>query len=372
MALSLKTHKLVAVVVFIAAAVWIGTGKFASVGSEEANAAQPKSEQAPAPAPSLRTVAVVTPRFSDHAREIRLSGVTGADKRAVLAARSSGVISMLEITKGDIVSADQIVLSLEGADVAAAVTTAQATLAQRTQELEVAEKLFATGNTAELQLVGVRAAKAAAEAQLSQAEAAADRLNLRVPFTGVVDSVDAELGEWVQGGAPIATVLALDPIVVRAEVSELDVGYVNVGDKATVRLVNGEKMDGTVRYVAREASDLTRTFPVEVALPNADRAIPAGMTSNVSLFVKPVRSVIVPRSIITLSETGELGLRVIGPDNIARFASVVLIDDTPEGMVLTGVPADVRIVVSGQDLVRDGEKVSVAADPASIGAEAEK
>ncbi|MGB3313300.1 MAG: efflux RND transporter periplasmic adaptor subunit [Albidovulum sp.] len=368
----IKSHKIVAIIVLIAAAAWVGTGKFASVGSEEAHAAEPapdnpteSADTATAETSSLRTVAAVVPTFIDHAREIRISGVTGADKRAVLAARSSGIISSLTISQGDVIAADVTVMAVEGADVAAAVMTAQATLAQREQELEVAEKLFKTGNTAELQLIKVRAEKAAAEAGLSQAEAAVDRLSLRAPFAGVVDKVEVELGEWVQSGTPIATMLSLDPIVVRAEVSELDVGYVEVEDRASVRLVNGTTLQGTVRHIAREASEETRTYPVEVTLPNPDGAVPAGMTAEVSLFTQPERAVIVPRSVITLSSEGELGLRIVGQDDVAGFASVELIDDTPEGLVLTGVPEDARIIVLGQDLVRDGEKVSVK-DAATI------
>lgn len=363
MASRIKGHKIWAVLVLLAAGLWVGTGHFASVGSEAAEAAQADAALPPATAepakPALRTVAAVTPVFADHAREIRISGVTGADKSAVLAARANGVIATLDITKGDAVAADQVVMTVDGAEVAAAVAEARATLAQRSQELEVAEKLFASGNTAELQLIKVRADKAAAEAALSQAEAASDRLNLRAPFAGLVDSVDAELGEWVQTGTPIATILALDPIVVRAEVSELDVGFVAVGNRATVRLVNGQSMDGTVRHVARNASEGTRTFPIEVALPNPDRTLPAGMTAEVSLFTRPERAVTIPRSIITLSDEGVIGLRVVGADNVARFAGVELIDDTAEGLVVKGVPEGVRIVVSGQDLVRDGETVVV-------------
>ncbi|MCV2871496.1 efflux RND transporter periplasmic adaptor subunit [Defluviimonas sp. WL0050] len=374
MASHFKGHKVTAILVLVAATAWVATGKFASVGSEEAHAAQPAPEatsielaqdDGAAPASALRTVAALTPVFQDHAREIRISGVTGADKRTVLAARSDGVIAALPITQGDMVTDDQVVMTVEGADVAAAVMTAEATLAQRTQELEVAEKLFKSGNTAELQLIKVRADKAAAEAALSQAEAAADRLNLRAPFTGIVDKVDVELGEWVQTGTPIATVLSLDPIVVRAEVSEVDIGFVSVNDRAGIRLVNGRQLEGKVRHVAREASTQTRTYPVEVELPNPDGAVPAGMTAEVSLYTRPERAVTVPRSVITLSTQGELGLRIVGPDNVAHFASVELIDDTPEGLVLTGVPEDARIIVLGQDLVRDGETVSVK-DAASI------
>lgn len=378
MASRIKGHQIWAVLVLVAAALWVGTGKFASVGSEEAHASQAQPDapaaapgttpgtaaETPAP-PGLRVVAAMTPVFADHAREIRVSGITGADKRAVLAARTSGVISTLPISKGDRVAADDVVMTVEGMDVTAAVDEAKATLAQRAQELEVAEKLYQSGNTAELQLIKVRADKAAAEAALSQAEAAADRLNLSAPFAGFIDSVEVERGEWVQTGTPIATLLALDPIVVRAEVSELDMGYVAVGDRAEVSLVSGQEMSGTVRHISRDASEGTRTFPIEVALPNPDHAIPSGMTAEVRLYTQPEKAVTVPRSIITLSEEGVLGLRVVGADNVARFAGVELIDDTAEGLVVTGVPEGVRIIVSGQDLVRDGETVAVKDAPAA-------
>jgi multidrug efflux system membrane fusion protein len=159
----------------------------------------------------------------------------------------------------------------------------------------------------------------------------------------------------------VATILALDPIVVKAEVSERDLGSVSQGSTATVRLVSGAVLDGTVRLIAREASVETRTFPVEIALRNQDLALSSGMTSEVELKASPVRAVVVPRSVITLAEDGALGVRVVGADNIAQFAAVTVIDDTPEGLVVTGIPEGVRVIVAGQDLVRDGDSVDVTA-----------
>ncbi len=365
MASRFRAHRFSAILVLLAAGLWVGTGKFASVGSEEAHAAQPAPDEKTADEPAkaatpLRTVAAITPVFADHAREIRMSGATDADKRSVLAARADGIIKTLSVKQGDTVEADQAVMSIEGPEVIAGIATAEAALTQRQQELDVAEKLFKSGNTAELQLIAQRAALAAAEAQVSQAEAEADRLTLRAPFSGFVDGVDVELGEWVQTGTAIATLLALDPIVVRAEVSEIDVAHVRIGDTASVRLVSGEKLEGKVRHLSREASQGTRTYPIEIALPNPDHKIPAGMTTEVRLYAAPVQAVVVPRSVITLSSEGELGLRIVDKDNVAHFTSVELIDDTPEGLVLAGVPADARIIVAGQDLVRDGETVSVS------------
>ena len=365
MATFFKAHRIAATVVLVVAAAWVATGEFSAVGSQEAKASEPGSPAADAsvsgtvaPAP-LRTVAAVVPVFADHAREIRISGATSADKSAVLAARSDGIVETLGVAQGDEITADTLVLKLVGADVAASVATAEVALAQATQELVVGEKLYARGGLAELELTTRRSAKAAADAALQQAQSAEDRLLLKAPFAGTVDSVDVELGEWVQSGTAITTVLSLDPIVVKAEVSERDVAFVSIGGQARVRLVSGVEMEGTIRHVAKQASVGTRTFVVEVALPNPDKSIGSGMTAEVRLFAAPVPAVTVPRSVITLSEDGLIGLRVVGPDNIAQFAPVTLLDDTASGMIVTGVPADVRIIVAGQDLVRDGEQVTV-------------
>ena len=357
-----KFHRIAAFCVMVGAAAWIATGEFSSVGSAQTAEGKesPTPETPSETAPLVRTVSAVEPKFVDHAREIRLSGITEADKRTDLAARAEGVIASLALSKGGMVKAGAVVMVLEGPETVAQEEIAQIALAQKERDLEVAEKLFKGGSTSESALTNARSARDAAQAELNRAQAAADRLRLKAPFAGIVDSVSVELGEWVQTGTPVATILALDPILVKAEVSEVDLSSVSVGSTAKVRLVNGTEMDGTVRLVAREASAQTRTFPVEIALPNPDLTLPSGMTAEVSLYAAPTRAVVVPRSIITLAEDGELGLRIVGPDNLAQFAAVKIIDDTPDGLVVTGVPEGVRIITAGQDLVSNGEKVDVA------------
>lgn len=369
MASSIRFHRIAAILVLIGAGAWVGTGEFASVGSQEAHA-ENSAEAAAAPAAATlvdavtkRMVAVVTPVFADHARRINLSGATEPDKRAVLAARSEGIVAELTVAKGGMVAANTLIMTLEGPETVAQARIAQIALDQRERELAVAERLYSRGNTPEIQLTNARSARDSALAQLTLAKAAVDRLTLTAPFAGLVDSVNIEQGEWVTSGTPIATILSLDPIIVRAEVSELDIGEVHPGASAKVRLVNGLEMQGTVRFVAREASSNTRTFPVEIALPNGDGAIRSGMTAIVDIFATPTRAVKIPRSVITLSEQGEIGVRVVGADNLARFAAVGIVDDAEDGLVVTGIPENVRIIVAGQDLVRDGEAVLVSDTP---------
>ena len=353
----LPLHRLLALVVFVAAVLWVLTGHFAAVGSETP---EPGATEAEAVVETpKRTVAVVRAEVTDYARLIRISGVTEADKLAILAARSNGVVQELTAEAGDTVERGAVVMLLEGEDVRAAVKTAQDQLAQAAEQLAVGETLSAKGSLPETQLTARRAAKSAAEGALSQAQAAADRLSLVAPFAGTVDAVNVEEGEWVQQGTPIATLIALDPIIVKAEVAERDVAHVAVGAKALVRLVSGVELEGTVKHLARKASDKTRTFALEVDLPNPKGAIPSGMTAELRLTAATQPALTVPRSVLTLNEAGQVGLRVVIEGDIAAFLPVDLIDDTEAGFVVTGVPQGARVIVAGQDLVRDGDAVAV-------------
>ena len=111
-----------------------------------------------------------------------------------------------------------------------------------------------------------------------------------------------------------------------------------IGTPATVNLATGAAIEGRVRYVRQQASLQTRTFQVEVEIPNRGGNVPAGMSAEIVLHADPVAAVIVPRSVVTLSDKGALGVRTVGDDGTVAFVPVEVVDDTPDGLVLDGVP----------------------------------
>ncbi|RVC80586.1 MAG: efflux RND transporter periplasmic adaptor subunit [Mesorhizobium sp.] len=376
----IRFHKLAAIVVLIGFAAWMGTGEFSSVGSAAADNPKvgdaPKATQPEVGAPKtadaepkapLRTVAVVTPPRKTYARAIRISGLTEADKRAVLATRVAGVIDQLPVKQGQRVKTGDLVLMLAAEEKISNVDNAKQLLVQRQAELEAALRLMKTGNLPALQLDTARSNLTSAQSQLETAQAELDRNEVKAPFDGVIDRIPVELGSSVMQGGEVATILKLDPVIARGEVSERDLRYIKIGDEANVRLVNDQKVTGTVRYISRDASSQTRTFRVEVAIPNADGAIPAGMTAEITLSAQPTDAVMLPRSVVTLGDKGDLGIRAVGKDNKVAFYPIDLVDDTPNGLVLGGIPQDARIIVAGQELVKEGDAVKpVEADQATI------
>ena len=365
-----RFHKLAAIIVLVGFAAWVATGEFSSVGSasdtEKPNATD-KTAEVEQPKGPARTVAVVTPPRSMHARAIRISGLTEADKRAVLATRVGGVIAKLPVKQGQHVRAGDLILMLDAEEKVSAVDNAKQLLVQREAELNASERLAKSGNLAKLQLDTARSNLTSARSALRTAQAELDRNEVKAPFDGIVDRVAVELGSAIMQGGEVATILALDPVIARGEISERDLRFVKNGDEADVRLVDGETVRGALRYISRDASSATRTFRVEIAIPNADGAIPAGMTAEITLRAKAADAVMLPRSVVTLSGSGDLGIRAVDKDNRVVFFPIDLIDDTSKGLVLAGIPGDARVIVAGQELVAEGDVVEpVEADQATI------
>jgi membrane fusion protein, multidrug efflux system len=361
-----RFHKLAALVVLAGFAGWVVTGEFSSVGSAQNEAAQKPAatEQPKAP---LRTVAVITPQRLMHARAIRISGHTEAEKRVTLATRVMGVIQDLPVKQGQRVERGDLVLRLDAEDKKAAIRMAESVVTQRQAEFDAAERLVSGGNAPKLQADQTRAALATAKSQLESAKAELAQYEIYAPYNGLIDRVPVQRGSTILAGAEVATLINLDPLLAIGEVSERDLRYLKLGDTADIKLVGGTTVKGTLRYISRDASSATRTFRIEVAIPNENKELPAGMSAEITLLAEAADAVMLPRSVVTLSGDGDLGIRAVDKDDKVVFFPIDLVDDTPNGLVLAGIPADARVIVAGQDLVTEGNEVKpVDADAATI------
>lgn len=362
-----RFHKALAIVVLIGTAAWVATGEFSSVGSAATDGPGPTAPQNNQNAGPVRTVGVVNPPRKEHARAIRIAGRTEADKRSMLATRAAGIVAELPVKQGTRVKAGDLILKLDNQGKEAALATTQQLLSQRESEAEAAQRLNKAGSLPRLQLDAAMSALAQARSQVEAAQAELDRNLIRAPFDGLIDKVNVELGSPVAAGAQVATLLNLDPLLGIGELNERDLGHIKPGDKAELRLVNDQTVTGTVRFISRDATAATRTYRFEVAIPNADGAVPAGMTAEITLRAEPVEATVLPRSVVTLSSTGDLGIRAVDKDNKVVFYPIDIVDDVTDGLVLGGIPANVRIIVAGQELISEGDTVNaVQADEATM------
>jgi multidrug efflux system membrane fusion protein len=126
---------------------------------------------------------------------------------------------------------------------------------------------------------------------------------------------------------------------------------------AELRLVSGQTARGKVRFVSPSASQTTRTYRVEIEIPNADFSIPDGITAEVSIPLDAMPATRIPRSALTYSSAGQLGVRIVNAESLVEFAAITVVEDDQAFMWVGGLADGARLIVQGQDFVREGQKV---------------
>jgi multidrug efflux system membrane fusion protein len=185
---------------------------------------------------------------------------------------------------------------------------------------------------------------------------------IKAPFAGVVDERYANLGDYMQIGNKCAMVVAPEPFLAVGTVSEDVVGQVAPGNKVHVKLVTGETVEGTVRFVATHADAATRTFRIEVEIPNPDAKLKSGVSADIMIIPnRLVPAHKISSGILVLEDTGVVGVRVV-QKGIARFIPVQVISDSPDGMWIAGLPQVADVIVVGQEFVGNGERVRAVYD----------
>jgi multidrug efflux system membrane fusion protein len=355
----MKASRVTAVGLVAAAALWVLSGHLIPHETAESRAAvRPE-----AASEKLFRVAVIDTSVVPHSRKLVLSGRTEADRKVALTARTGGVLTELKVKRGQQVKQGEVIAILSDDAREAQVAQARALFNQRRAELEARRRLIEQGTLPKLELVNLESQFKAAEAGLAGAEAERDRGIVRAPWDGVITEVPAEVGgaAFSMAGKEVATMVALDPMLAVVEVSERKLAGINVGDTAKVRLVTGQVAEGKIRFVSKSASQATRTYRVEAELKNADGAIPDGITAEVSVLLAPVPLTRVPRSALTFSSGGDLGVRAVDGEGKVQFHRVSVHEDEQTFMWLDGVPQGARVIVQGQDFVREGQRVETVA-----------
>lgn len=358
----IKPSRIAAILIVVAAVGWIGSGTLGKDARKEAALAAPPPAAAPRFKVAVKAVAAVP-----HAPRVVLSGRTEADRRATAVARASGFLVELKVRRGSVVQAGDVVAVLSDEAREATVAQAKARLEQRRLEAKARLRLIELGSYPSINKPQLDAELRAAEAGLAQAEAEQKKGEVVAPISGIVNDVPVELGQAIQpmmGTVMVAEIISPDPMLAVVEMGERQLNGVKVGGRAEVKLVTGEKSAGTVKFVSKKASAQTRTYRVDVEVANKDGRIPDGVTCEVDLLLASVPAARVPRSALTFSSEGRLGIRVVGEGERVAFLPVGIVEDAIEELWLSGIPDGSRVIVQGQDFVKEGEVVDAGPAPA--------
>ncbi|MEM9763147.1 MAG: efflux RND transporter periplasmic adaptor subunit [Pseudomonadota bacterium] len=314
-------------------------------------------------APKAVPVMVVRSVAEPALEQARLRGRTEALRSVDVKAETTGLVVSDPLRAGARVSRGDVICRLDEGSRAAQLSEAEARVAQALADAEAARSLSQKGFTAATAANAREAELQAAEAALRLIEIDIDRLELRAPFDGVLESDAAELGSRLGPGDLCARVIDLAEVKVTAFVSEQDVDRLAVGQNVEVRLVTGTERRGEIRFVGQMGDMETRTYRVEAILENADSKLRDGMTAEIRVVLHGGEAHRLPQSTLTLDDNGRLGVRVVDGESRAQFVPVSVIRDTADGVWVRGLPPRATVIVVGQEFVRDGRLVAPVENP---------
>lgn len=347
--MNLKSY-LIAASIALALVVWMLSGLFGGADAPAEDAEAPATE-------ALMDVRVTALSPERVERFLESQGDTQAERDVRLRAETEGRVLEVRADEGDTVEAGDVLIRLDLADREARLAEAKARVAQRTADFEAARRLEGDGFQSEIAVNEARAGLETARAQLAAIEEDIDNTRIAAPVSGVIERRSVDEGDYLAVGEDVARLLDADPMIAVVDVAQQDIAKVRLGSEAEIELATGDTLTGEVRYISGAAESGSRTFRVEIAAPNPD-GLPVGVSATVRIPQTPVDAYFLSPAWLSLEESGEVGVKVVNADDEVVFHPVEIVRTDRDGVYVTGLPDEPRVITVGQGFVRNGERVN--------------
>ena len=302
-----------------------------------------------------RSVAEQRPVF------LRLTGRTEPARTVTVRSETTGVVALAAVDEGAMVEKGETLCGLDIESRRAQVNEARAAVASAQIDFNSTAELVEKGWRAANSEASARVALDRARAVLETAEIELEKTQIQAPFSGLFESRSAEIGDFLSPGGACGVLLDLDPLIVATDAAEEHAGKLKKGAVARAELggaVNQELV-GEVSYVASSADAVTRTYRVEIAIENADMAMPAGLSSEVMIQTGEGFAHKITPAMVVQADDGSRGVRYVGVGSTIEYVEVEVVDSDADGVWVSGLPEEAMLIVEGQEFYSEGTKVDV-------------
>jgi len=350
---SRRNSILIAAAVAIAFAAWILSGVPGGVPDSGSSADSAREA-------SMR-VSVRYSKARETTRTITVSARTEPDRAIELKAETEGRVVAVEAERGAVVSVGQNIAELDMRDRNSRLAETDALIRQRQLEFEAAEQLRGQQFMSPAELARREAELVSAQAARNRIALDIERTTIGAPFAGLVQDRLIEVGDYIAIGDPIAQLVDVDPLIVVGNVNERDIEALAVGDQGKASILGGPPVTGRIRYISPVADETTRSFRIELAVPNPDMQLRAGTSAELILGAETVEVHAVSPAVLALSlaDDGTVGVKIVDDADRVRFLPVEIVQSAGDAVLVSGLPTEARIITVGQGFVVDGEAVVV-------------
>ncbi len=310
----------------------------------------------------LTRVRALVIHAENQTETVPIRGRTENKRTVTVKAETGGTITARPVERGQRVETGQVLCRISTEDRQAKLEEAKQGLNQTRIEYEGSLKLAKQGLISDTMIATTKARMATAEAQVERANLDVAHTQVRAPFPGLVEETLVELGDFVQPGSPCATIIDLDPMLLVGRVAERDVHKLEIGTVASGTLIDGTKVAGTLTFIGQQSDTATRTYPIEIQVPNPNYTLRSGVTTQISIPIETVLAHRISPALLALDDEGRVGVRTLDSDNRVVFTLVKIINDEGGAVWISGLPEVATLITVGQELVVPHQQVEVVFD----------
>lgn len=290
---------------------------------------------------------------------VSVRGRTQANRLVNVRSEASGRVIATPAPRGSYVNENDVLCELSTDNREAELQEATSRQEQARLEYEGALDLQRRDLQSSVSVAQLKAAYDSAVAAVGRAELALERTRIRAPFAGIVESRPVEVGDYMDMGAQCATLMDDQPMLLVGQVPEQDVGNLSLGSQVQAQTLTGDQVGGTLRYIARAADNVARSYRIEVELDPIDRPIRQGLSTDIRIDARDIKAHLVPPSAITLDDDGLIGVKLLNRDNVVEFHNITIVGESTQidqpGFWVTGLPDDIVLITLGQEIVFPGQ-----------------
>ncbi|PRX18512.1 RND family efflux transporter MFP subunit [Orenia metallireducens] len=219
-------------------------------------------------------------------------------------------------------------------------------------------KLAKEGATAE-EIKALEAQVAQAKAGLESAKLVLSKTTVVAPIEGIVSRVDVSEGE-VASMQSVIGITNIDRIKVMTYVSQSVVNKLRITQEVKVELeAIKQSFTGQIKSISPVADQQKKSFPVEIIIENPNNTLKSGMYTEVILDTDTVSGAVVISEDDILNDQAGDYIYVAEDGKAVRRDVEVGLTNGKEAVILRGVEVGDKIIVSGQDQVKQGTNVEV-------------
>lgn len=355
----------IALGICVALVLWMGSGMYMQNNSD-LNAELANDNSAPPTIDNRVLVEVTDMRAQEITSYIISNGSATPDREVVLRAETTGQIDRILVEEGAFVDEGSVIMQLKMDDRAIREEQATINLQEKQRLYEATVNLNKQNFASSTEVDNALTQFKLAEVELERIKLEIEKTFIRAPFSGYIEENILDVGEYVGIGNELVKLVDNDPLVVNAYISQNDIEYLALGVEAKVELVNGRQRTGQVRFISPRANEQTRTFRVEIAVPNSE-GLRAGSSVTARIPREQVMAHYLSAGLLTLNEEGDIGIKTVNLEGLVEFYPATIELSDANGMWISGLPEFARVITAGQGFAQIGEAVRITvADSASV------